>query len=441
MPVQLAAVEPDPGTTLLLYADTLRAEDAASVRKFASDVQAKAPKGQSLAVALVTGDGVSTLGPFKTAAQLNRALAEMTGAFARDTSSLTPARFYDSLPGALRTLYGDTEQNWPSLKVVANFPALSSDVEEFAAVVWSRVLSSRHVRATFWSPSGTIPTAFEQVNALTGGGEGPLQVGTYVESTPLKSGFVLGKAKLYVGDMEPVSVGWLSVASGFSLPSVETYAEFRKLRTAALAGESDASAALALNPRDAELLRLAANAFTGRKEWTRASESLEGLAELEPENGSLLAELGHVLFLTGRMDAAEARLQRAIALKSESPQVHEELARILHMSGRDAAAAFHFDAALKANGTQLLWFLAADSALKAGDWKRVADLTEGGLQLGGDVLDRRTRLVELLLSQAPADSTTQQRALRLVRAAASSLPSEHRFEADTRGSSSSWGNG
>lgn len=149
-----------------------------------------------------------------------------------------------------------------------------------------------------------------------------------------------------------------------------------------------------------------------------ASPLAGAAAHAKPPDATELTELGHAQFVAGDLQEAEASLLRALELQPGNPLAAEDLGRMALVRADYISALRFFDESLGAErDNQAVWFLRADAAMRAGDWKASADSLESGLGLGGDDLPERTRLVRLYLEHnLPAD------ALRHVRLALPSLP-------------------
>ena len=76
---------------------------------------------------------------------------------------------------------------------------------------------------------------------------------------------------------------------------------------------------------------------------------LEQCVQYEPGELSNYTELGHVLRVTGRRDAAEQVLLKGIGLKSNDPQVHYELGCLYHDQTKLEPASAELNLALKLN--------------------------------------------------------------------------------------------
>lgn len=441
MPVRSESVEPVPAITLLLCVDTLTVGEAPAIKALAVDLFSKLGPKRPLTLAMLTGQGLQTAGPFKTQAQLTAAIQEALGALTETPATIDAARFFD----AVAVVSGELGGGWGSVVEAANLPDATPELEEFAVLKWSLAFRSANLRLTHWSPTKTPPRGFAEVTALTAGIADEPDAAALVKAmaTPAESFFALtwdspptslsGGFRLATGNLEDRQLRWAIMPASGTLPPVAEYEVLltKKKIAVDLAGRerspdeekalADAvNAVLAINSREPGVVAIAAALLERRQQWPGASSMLAGLRELEPENGSLAERHGHALFEQGKGPEARLALQRALTLKVETARLHEELARIQTAAGEHREASSHFDASLRMKSeNQPLRFLAADSALVLQEWSRAANQLEAGIALGGDTLARRTQIIALFLDRLPAE---RDRALAQVRAAVPSLP-------------------
>jgi tetratricopeptide (TPR) repeat protein len=163
-------------------------------------------------------------------------------------------------------------------------------------------------------------------------------------------------------------------------------------------------AALKVNPRDLEGVTLAAAESLRRKDLGRAARWLGALVELKPEDAGGWRDYAAVLYERGPRAESEQALRRARELNPKDAALAERLGRV-RLEAKDTAQALAlFDASLQlAPGNLELWLLAADLGRAGGDAEREARSLEQALTLRSDQVERRTRLVQLLLDQGRAE--------------------------------------
>ncbi len=101
-------------------------------------------------------------------------------------------------------------------------------------------------------------------------------------------------------------------------------------------------------------LRMLALVHAKRREYGEAIRLLREALELDPSNVAAHADLGTALMEMGRRAQARAEFGRALALRSDLPEVHNNLGQLLRDEGNleGAVAAFERALALEPNHTQ-----------------------------------------------------------------------------------------
>ena len=207
------------------------------------------------------------------------------------------------------------------------------------------------------------------------------------------------------------SFPWIGTHSAASLPNLASFASLRDAVTRAAEALKSATAerevrevctplasALAINPRDAQALRLGADVYVRLQQHGTAAELLNNLSEILPADGRLLAELGHHEYASGNFEAANKALMRSVELKAASAVGLEELARIRLAQGDVAASVKFADESLHLMPqNQALWLMRADLAAKMKDWQRQAESYERALAQGGPLVAQRAALIRLYL--------------------------------------------
>ena len=111
--------------------------------------------------------------------------------------------------------------------------------------------------------------------------------------------------------------------------------------------ESDLKAALALAPKQPEVMNYLAFAWVDRGE--RLSEALEMLREavaLSPESGHIVDSLGWAHYRRGEYDLALIHLERAVELEPDNSEVNEHLGDLYWRLNRKREAGFQWARAL-----------------------------------------------------------------------------------------------
>jgi Tfp pilus assembly protein PilF len=343
--------------------------------------------------------------------------------------------FFSTLGETLRPLGGD----WSVVVLTGDFPALPAELMPYAGTLLSTRAAANRQRFSVWN-LGTPAPAFLGAAAGQSAGlviQNPAEelVAEFDAVEPglieldwdrpaLARGFHLYDAQLLnaAGQVQR-TLPCIAQSPGFDLPGLERYAESLAHVAAARAAlaadpltETNAStarthldAALALNPRDASALQLAAEMYDRLKDFKTAASLTGLLVELQPLDGKLSQVSGHRRFLAGELDEAEKALSRARELGHKTPEGAADLG-LIHAAHNDPRGALlYFDESLAAQpANQPLWFARADAGAKLGDWNRQAESLEKGVALGGNVLDRRTRLVRLLLDHQETQRATAQ---------------------------------
>jgi len=421
--VCVTPVAPAPSVLFAIATDFLSQEQLDGVKKSILDFY-RASKGKLPTRLAILNPGLSGVaGPFKTRAQLLAALHEIALTDLPPDPTL-PLRFFSTLGERLQPLGGD----WALVVLTGDFPALPFDLAPYAGALLSARATAHRQRLSVWSLGASLPAYLGPAMDQTAGfaihdpaediprafaPDQPSLVELDWDRPALACGFYLYEAQLLNAAGQPQrTLPAIAQAPEFPLPGLERYAESLAHLAAsrsALAAEplTDANAssarthldaALALNPRDAAALELAANLYDRLKDFKTAASLTSLLAELRPLDGRLSQTLGHRWFLAGDLDQGEKAHLRARELQYKTPEGAADLG-LIHAARNDPRGALPFlEESLAAQpDRQPIWFARADSSAKLGDWPRQAESLEKGVALGGDVSDRRASLVRLLL--------------------------------------------
>jgi tetratricopeptide (TPR) repeat protein len=440
--VRASPVKANQDIVIAVIAGTLSADDLAQLQKEAASLYQSGRNQAALRIAGISAGAVEFAGPFKTRAQLQARLGDMARAAPENAGAGNAAQFYSNLSSALSQLGG----RWNTLLLAGRFPAVEKELAPYVSAWVATAMRTARVQVSYWTP-GEPSEVLDRAAPATGGSRLDGGLAALAKPSPrwevtwsnpaLPAAFRVCPITLVDDDGRTVAiVPSIAAAAGFAAPDLERYAVLReKIKSLAQAAtqaepsalaEADLRAALEINPRDEEALRLGAEIYRRSKNDARLAPVLAALTGIAPAEPALFAELGHCLFRLRDWDGADRALLRARELQPGDPGVAEELARIrLDRVDDRASLAFLEERLSLAAGTQELWLLRADAANRLGDWQRSADSTERALALGSVPLARRTALIRLYLEHQAAGQ-----ALTHVRAVAGSLPPDAAVRAE-----------
>jgi tetratricopeptide (TPR) repeat protein len=444
-PVQpkTATVEPAPGVVIAVFPSLIAADRRASMVSELAALYRIAGKATPLTLLTFNGDGFSSAGPFESVLAWRNAVHQSLVTV--DDIVPAPAHLYSKIVASVTALGG----NWSSVILAGPIPEPEADTRDYARAWVSSSFCEQKLRVSYWNPGAEQSLFWASVAENTGGAAagdalsdsaGPPGDGPWTEVTwpaaPLSRGFVLYGAKMpgRTPGANVVDLPVLAAAPGTVLPNLEEYTELLALERQVAdlgrvekpdGGQSQQMRAalersLTINARDSVALRTGADYYRRGQDYQAAAKLLGELAEVQPRDAGLQAELGHYRFVAGDLDGAEPALRRARDGKVGGSVVSEELARI-YLARHDDRGALPFleeTLALDARNTAL-WFTRADVAARLGDRARVADSLEKGLALEPRDLGRRTTLVELYLNSGEAEQ-----ALGHIRIVTAALPAD-----------------
>ncbi len=431
----LTAAQPAHRITILLFPDAIAEQDRGRTEKELAALYRAAEKGAALTLVSWDGQRFTVADAVKTPAAWQKQVHELLSTEAAG-AALPPAQVYSAMAEAISAWAGD----WSNLLLVGVPGEMDPVLQEYA-LPWLRgQICQQKVRVSYWSPDGQRPESWNHLASATAGAMNPEGLGTFPQwaefgsfrevswpAPPIDRGFVLERAKLGGAEI-PV----LEAAPGARLPALAEYAELRRIAAEA-AGLSkleklDAAQtqhvrellqqALKINPLDPETLRSGSRFYSRNNDPKTAAMLLGLLAQVQPNDAQLSADLGHNLYLAGDLEGAEKPLLRAREAKAGGQAAAEELARI-HLARHDDSGTLPFlDEALAADaGRADLWFVRAEIATRLNDWAKTAESLEKGLAIEKDKLDRRTYLISLYLEHGAKD-----KALPHVQLVAGGLP-------------------
>jgi predicted Zn-dependent protease len=439
---KVAPVEPAPGVAIAIFPGLISEERRAGVAAELAALTKIAAKTTPLNLLIFNGEGFTAAGPFETGVAWRKAVRQALAT--PDDVVPAPARLYAALVTSVAAFGGA----WSSVILAGPIPEPDADERDYARAWVSSGFCGQKLRVSYWNP-GAAPSAFwASVADNTGGSAGnrlsdlaaPPGDGPWTEvawpAAPLSRGFVLYGARLLsqTAGAPVVEVPVLAVAPGAALPNLEQYAGLLLLHRQVSelgriekpdAGQAEQMRALVLqaltiNARDSVALRAGADLYQRGHDYHTAAGFLDKLAEIQPANAALQAELGHCRFAAGDLDEAESALRRARDAKAGGPAVSEELARIRLARHDDRGALPFLEETLALDGRNTeLWFTRADLAARLGDKEKLADSLEKGLALEPGNLGRRTTLVDLYL-----DGGAGEKALGHIRFVTAALPGE-----------------
>ncbi len=439
---RLTPVAPSERIAIAVFPGLIPAAQREAVATELNALYKVAGKKRSLTLAVFTGEGFTSAGPFAAPVAWRNAVRDALSTADETAPPLSSARLY-SIISAPSAAFGE---DWPSVIFVGNLPEPSLDLRDYA-LAWLRPrFCAQRLRFSYWNPDGGPSTFWSSIANLTGGqalvaladaSQLPT-AGPWAEAAwsipPLDFGFLLDRGKLQssLPDSAPLLLPVLASAPDVQLPDIEKYAEWqgidRQLSEIAKLKQPDASQAqstrslveraLAINARDAIALRAGADYYNRARDYRSAAAYIEKLAKIDPRDLALQAELGHCRFAAGDQNGAEEALMQAHGGKAGGVAVTLELARI-HLARKDDAGSLPFleeTLALDERNTEL-WYVRADAAARLGDRAKAADSLERALALDSPNLVRRTALVQLYMERRSGED-----ALRHIRFVAAALP-------------------
>ncbi len=447
--VHATPIETRPDTIIALISETLSADELAQLQKEVTSFYQTLKNKGTLRLATISAGSVQLGGPFKTRAQLQAAWAEIALPAPESLQAPNPIQFYSNLAIALSEFGGE----WTTLVLAGRFPSIDKELAPYASAWLSAKLRTARLQTSYWTPGDPSEVLDAALPAGNGGrladGLAPLAKPsprwevTWRDPVP-SAAFRVCPITLIDDDAQTVAiVPAIASAAGVVIPDIEHYALLREkigsltelakqpqlTAEQSQQAEADLRTALAISPKEEEILRLGAETYRHSKNDPQLAAMLTALTELAPKDPALFTELGHCQFRMRDWDGADRALLKARELKPGDPAVAEELARIrlTHKDDRGFLTFVEERLSLSA-GTQELWLLRADAANRLGDWQRIADSTEHAIALGSIPLERRTALVRLYMQHQAPD-----RALVQVRAVAESLPSDVAVRAEYAG--------
>lgn len=385
----------------VVLADWLEESDLPGVTARLRQRLAQTPRKEEFSVTVVRGTEIIPLPPVRTAAALEKELAEAIGE-RREAGDgrVTPEILWDLLLG----MAPEAGEDWREWLWAGRIPAPQDEsVRQYAAARLIRALGESRLFLTVWpaQETGWLPVTRE--------GEGGRFEAEW-DALSARNGFELRRAEL--GEQQwPV----IAAAPGFRLPGVAALAEF--LRVVQLASGADAGPevleklrqGLALYPNHLPALEAGA-ALAERLEDFRAASAL--LAELEsarPGEPGMVRRHARAAW-RARTPQAEAVLRRAVEAMPKDAELLEWLARARLLTGDRKEAYGLFLRSLEVRPEQTdLWWIAADLAKALEDESGERKALREALNREPGRADRRARLVALSLKAR--DSAGARRAL------------------------------
>ena len=418
--VQLTPAALSPRLSVVVALDTFESSELDALKAFLRKLYLSRKDKALFALEVFSSGNFQVLGPHKSMVAFDKDLKEQLRK-PGETTGIDALRFYDAL---LRSLHSTPDDEWLAVVYAARWPDLPDAVRDYAQACLTRAFGARHVRPVFWSPGNSPVPPFldsisRQFQANLENSTPDLQVVTW--SPPqISDGFFIVPATFKSDAGLPVEE-WRDFVQkpGFPLPSLEDYQKLRQaVQTRAPLNEL--MAALAVNPRDPEGVRLAADEALQAKNHEAASLWLAAVVELEPDNGDRWCQYANALFDRGPILEAESAIARARQLNPRDANLVERAGRIrlLRRDVNGTLAAFDDSLALNPKNEDL-WWISADLAREIKDKTREIRSLEKALALNGSRLDRRTRLVSLLL-----ESKDLERARPYVETVGNKLPPE-----------------
>jgi tetratricopeptide (TPR) repeat protein len=440
---KLTPVEPAPGIAIAIFPGLIAEERRASVASQLTALHKIADKTTPLSLLVFNGEAFTVAGPFETGLEWRNAVQQALAV--ADDVVPAPARLHAALMASVAVFGG----NWSALILAGPLPEPDADTRDYARARFSSSFCGQKLRVSYWYPEGSPSAFWSSLADDTGGavagstladvaeslGSGPWTEAAW-PAAPLSRGFVLYNARLLnqTPGAPAVELPVLAAAPGAMLPNLGQYAELlaldRQVTELGRVEKPDAAQvqqmhdllerALTFNARDAVALRSGADYYKRAHDYQTAANLLDKLAEIQPRNADLQAELGHCRFVAGDLDGAETALRRARDGKAGGAVASEELARIRLARHDDRGALPFLEETLALDGRNTeLWFIRADVAARLGDQAKAAESLEKGLALEPANLERRTALVEIYIG-----SGASEKALGHIRIVTAALPAD-----------------
>jgi len=232
---RLLRVEPSANLVVAIAASTLSAEDADAIRKALPSLYKAAP--EALRIAVLSGKGVQLAGPFR----VRRGFQDALKGIEPDTDLPAPpsaSAFYSALPGMLSQFGSD----WPSILLIARFPALDPELHNFASTFLAAKLLTQQTRFSYWNLAAEPLPFFDAAVLSTGGMTVAADLAgfadfmnrdaqTYAElaweeKLPPR-GFDLHQDEVALPD-GPLHFPHIALAPGVEMPDLDRYALYRE---------------------------------------------------------------------------------------------------------------------------------------------------------------------------------------------------------------------
>ena len=441
---RLAAVEPGTHITVVLFPQAVAESQRGRTSEELASLYKAASAPSPLTLSVFDGQAFTVSGPFTRLATWQKAVAQALSQESPAAQPLAPAQFYPMLAEAAGNLGG----GWNSVLLIGRLPDPAEDVRDYAAAWLARRLCGQHVRVNYWNAEGAPSAFWNMVTGATAGVSAAEHLADLAPrndplafnevewpAPPINRGFVFERGELRTQAGAPVAqIPILLLPPGKTAPDLKAYADLRRSAKEAAdlvrrekLDEGQAQQvrmllmqALRVNPIDGEALRAGADFYRHFEDFKTAASLLTLLAQVQPQNAEIEAELGHCQFKAGDLDAAETSLMLAREHKAGGTAALEELARI-RLARKDDRGALRFldeTLALEARNSDL-WFTRADLTLRIGDASKAEESLEKGIAIDATNLARRTSLVELYVKRGAAEP-----ALRHVRVVTAALPAD-----------------
>jgi tetratricopeptide (TPR) repeat protein len=402
-------------------------------------------RGRVLHIALIRNGSLGVLGPFATRSRLKTALDDIPPAMDPTAAPVASATTLDILNASIEQFGTDGSR----VILIGALPALSPEVTGYASGLLLRSFEKHHLQVSWYAVSGGRD-GWTGLFAAAGGTvsqdslkdlfsfvEDASQAVYEVDWTPVAPSEGIVVSASIISDQDGnklLDVPDIAAPAGASLPTIELYAGMQTTaaKVAMLFGQKpvtdtdvqklreDIQKVFDVNPREPVTLSTAASFYEGLKDYATSATLRSSLLEVRPTDGTGYAALGHVLVLGAEFDKAEAALNRAVELNAVTPVLNEDFARV-HLARKDDKGAIpYLSQVLQADPKrQDLWFLQAQSAIRAQDSTLAVKSFEQGLGLGGFHLPESVTLIRLYLSTSQNSKATE-----LARRVTSELPAE-----------------
>ena len=337
-PVKVEALTRSPELLIVLVQDALLPSDYPGVRRFVADIFRAKPAATTIKLGVLRHGGVLDI---DSSVRSGAALQTILRNTIPDNDASIPANDIDYF-GGLATSLEVSASSWGLTVVIGRIPDApndrESDLSRFAGAWFIRKFVEQKRSLVLWDPSGAQPPQLADWLTRNTGGSICFDAAELVtllgDATQLASlnwqpvapsrgfGIQIARIKGLAENSDLPEVPVIATKSLAALPSIQDYVSMRAyIRQAeallsgvtpdlALAGASLAKA-LAINPADAQGVKLGIALAEKTKDRAGEISLLETAVELTPADAEMWMKLGDLRYLENNFATAEPALLRA----------------------------------------------------------------------------------------------------------------------------------